>query len=442
MNLFNFPKYKINKPIKLIELFAGVGSQAMALRNIKADFEHHKVVEFDKYAIASYNAIHGTDFPVTDITKINGDFLDITDTENYCYLMTYSFPCTDLSIAGKQMGMKKGSGTRSGLLWEVERLLNETKELPQVLVMENVTEVHSEKNKSDFDKWIEFLKGKGYINFWKDLNSKNYGVAQNRERCFMVSFLSSEYQDYNFPSEQKLNKTVMDYLENNVDEKFYIDSEKSKKLILDLSKKDILPTKTMGVSLEKTNGNVGFKSINDATIRLENTAHTITSRYWKGMSGNGDNGIIVVGKLNHFSAMDLGNRVYSTKGIAPACTAHANDTLAKILVKQATNTGYAECKINGVVDLSYPDSKTRRGRVQDNGYICPTLTAQNNEICKIESQYRIRKLTPRECWRLMGFTDEDFNKAAKVNSNTQLYKQAGNSIVVNCLEGIFENLIK
>lgn len=442
MDLFNFPKYKINKPIKLIELFAGVGSQAMALRNINANFEHHKVVEFDKYAIASYNAIHGTDFPVTDITKINGDFLDITDTENYCYLMTYSFPCTDLSIAGKQRGMKKGSGTRSGLLWEVERLLNETEKLPQVLVMENVTEVHSEKNKPDFDKWIEFLKRKGYVNFWKDLNSKNYGVAQNRERCFMVSFLSSEYQEYNFPSEQKLNKVVMDYLENNVDEKFYINSEKSKKLILDLSKKDILPSKTMGVSLEKVDGNGGFKSLNDATIRLETIAHTVTSRYWKGFSGNGDNGIIVVGRLENYSAMDLGNRVYDINGIAPACTAHASDTLAKILVKQATDIGYAECKINGVADLSYPDSKTRRGRVQNNGDICPTLTAQSNEICKIESQYRIRKLTPRECWRLMGFTDEDFNKAAKVNSNTQLYKQAGNSIVVNCLEGIFTNLIK
>lgn len=139
--------------------------------------------------------------------------------------------------------------------------------------------------------------------------------------------------------------------------------------------------------------------------------------------------------------MDLGNRVYSVDGIAPACTAHAADTLAKVLIKQATKEGYVEMKIGGVCDLSFPESETRRGRVQEGGDVCPTLTAQNNEICRIETRYRIRKLTPKECWRLMGFTDEDFEKAASVNSNTQLYKQAGNSIVVNCLEGIFSNLI-
>lgn len=295
MDLFNFPKYRIKKPIKLIELFAGVGSQAMALRNIGADFEHHKVVEFDKYAVASYNAIHGTDFPVTDITKINGDFLEITDTEKYCYLMTYSFPCTDLSLAGKQMGMKKGSGTRSGLLWEVERLLNETQNLPQVLLMENVPQVHAEVNKPDFDAWIEFLKSKGYVNFYKDMNAKNYGVAQNRERCFMVSFLSDEYQEYDFPKEMKLQKTVRDYLEDEVDEKYYINSEKAMKLILDLARRNELPDATSGVSLQKiTDDGKGFKKLEDATLKVEDVAHTIPARYWKGIAGNGDNGVIEV----------------------------------------------------------------------------------------------------------------------------------------------------
>lgn len=110
-----------------------------------------------------------------------------------------------------------------------------------------------------------------------------------------------------------------------------------------------------------------------------------------------------------------------------------------VLVKENTSKGYSECKIDGVCDLSYPDSKTRRGRVQDNGDTCPTITAESNGLCKVE-QYRIRKLTPKECWRLMGFTDEDFSKAEKVNSNTQLYKQAGNSIVVNVLEALFRQL--
>lgn len=234
ISLFDFTHeaFKIDKPIRLIELFAGVGSQAMALRDLGADFEHHRVVEFDKYAIASYNAIHGTDFPTMDITKVSGADLGIVDTDKWCYIMTYSFPCQDLSVAGKMKGMSKGSGTRSGLLWEVERLLNEVEHLPQVLVMENVPQVHSADNMADFRRWIEFLEGKGYSNWWQDLNAKDYGVAQNRERTFMVSVLG-KYQ-YKFPKPIPLTKTMRDYLEDEVDEKYYINNEKAKELIYSL----------------------------------------------------------------------------------------------------------------------------------------------------------------------------------------------------------------
>lgn len=112
-----------------------------------------------------------------------------------------------------------------------------------------------------------------------------------------------------------------------------------------------------------------------------------------------------------------------------------------VLIKQATKEGYAECECGGIVDLSFPDSKTRRGRVQNKGKICPTITAESNGLCRIENQYRIRKLTPLECWRLMGFSDEDFRKAELANSNTQLYKQAGNSIVVDVLKAIFSQML-
>nr|DAR30076.1 MAG TPA: Cytosine specific methyltransferase [Caudoviricetes sp.] len=224
---------RITKPIRLIELFAGYGSQAIALKRIGAYFEHYRVVEFDKYAIASYNSIHGTDFTPMDITKVHARDLSIEDTENFTYLLTYSFPCTDLSVAGKQAGMSKGSGTRSGLLWEVERILTEIKEekaeLPQILFMENVPQVHSADNMPDFRKWIDFLESLGYTNYYQDLNAKNYGVAQNRERCFMFSFLG-EY-NYHFPQPFPLKKKLKDYLEDNVDEKYYINNEKSKKLI-------------------------------------------------------------------------------------------------------------------------------------------------------------------------------------------------------------------
>ena len=231
LDLFSAIKqpYKITKPIRLIELFAGVGSQAMALKRLGANFEHYRVVEFEKYAIKSYNAIHGTDFEPMDITKIIGSDLGISDTDKYCYIMTYSFPCQDLSVAGKQKGMTKGSGTRSGLLWEVERLLNEVENLPQVLLMENVPQVHGKKNMEDFQRWIDFLESKGYSNYWQDLNAKNYGVAQNRNRCFMVSILGD--YSFKFPEPIELKKVMKDYLEDEVDEKYYINNEKAQKLI-------------------------------------------------------------------------------------------------------------------------------------------------------------------------------------------------------------------
>ena len=245
MSIFDFTRepISITKPIRLIELFAGYGSQAMALKRIGAKFEHYRVVEFDKYAIASYNAVHGTEFSTMDITKVHADDLNIVDTDKYCYMMTYSFPCTDLSVAGKQMGMSKGSGTRSGLLWEVERILTEIRdsngELPQILFMENVPQVHGKKNINDFEKWLGFLESLGYTNYWQDLNAKNYGVAQNRNRCFMFSFLGN--YSYDFPKPIPLEKKLKDYLEDNVDEKYYINNEKADKLIKQLIDNGTLP---------------------------------------------------------------------------------------------------------------------------------------------------------------------------------------------------------
>lgn len=222
----NFNNY--NKPIRLIELFAGIGSQAKALKNIGADFEHWRVCEFDEHAIRSYNAVHGTNFVTSDITKITAKDLSITDTNKFTYLLTYSFPCQDLSNAGKGKGMEKGSGTRSGLLWEVERLLNECDELPQVLLMENVPQVHGKKNIEHFEKWIAFLESKGYSNHWQDLNAKDYGIPQNRNRCYMVSILG-EY-DYQFPVPITLEKTLGDVLDKQVDSHYYLTEEKCEKI--------------------------------------------------------------------------------------------------------------------------------------------------------------------------------------------------------------------
>lgn len=211
---------KITKPLRLIELFAGIGSQAKALENLGIEFEHYRICEFDKYAVASYNAIHGTDFTISDITKLHAEDLGIVDTDKYEYIMTYSYPCTDCSKAGKQLGMSRGSNTRSSLLWEVERLLKETKELPQILLMENVPDVLSEKFSKDFFAWCEFLEQLGYTNKYAVLNAKDYGIPQNRERCFMLSWLGD--YSYNFPNKKPLTKKLKDVLELNVDKKYYL----------------------------------------------------------------------------------------------------------------------------------------------------------------------------------------------------------------------------
>lgn len=277
---------KIRGPIRLIELFAGIGSQAMALRNIGANFEKYLICEWWVQAVASYKAIHfaddDTDYsdgiikdeligilfeygisndgkePMTreqiqkkpekwlrdtynnimathnivNIMAATGKDLKVVDTDQYTYILTYSFPCQDLSVAGKMAGMDKGSGTRSGMLWEVERLLGEMEELPQILLMENVPQVMQARNMHNFKAWQQFLEGKGYKNYAQFLNAKDFGVAQNRQRAFMVSVLGDF--SFEFPEPVPLNKTMADYLEPEVDEAFYVDSEKASQLIVDL----------------------------------------------------------------------------------------------------------------------------------------------------------------------------------------------------------------
>lgn len=248
---------KITNKVRLIELFAGIGSQAKALQRLGWDFEHHVVCEFDKFAIKSYNAIHGTNFEPSDITKLTGADLKITETDKFTYIMTYSFPCQDLSKAGKGAGMAKGSGTRSGLLWEVERLLTETEQLPQILLMENVPDVIGTKNIKHFAEWVEFLeKELGYKCYWDCLNAKNYGIPQNRDRVFMVSVLGDYY--YEFPKSKKLELRLKDMLEEKVDERFYISDN-----LLSFFKKNTEKQRALGNGFKfvSTGGNCIAKSI-------------------------------------------------------------------------------------------------------------------------------------------------------------------------------------
>ena len=240
LSIFDYMRQpvKVDKPIRLIELFAGYGSQAMALKRLGADFETYKVVEFDKYAIASYNAVHGTNFLTIDINNVKGEDLQICDKQDYTYLLTYSFPCTDISVAGRMEGMAEDSGTRSALLWQVGRILRElaaADSLPDIMLMENVPAIHSDKNKPHFQKWLDFLQKIGYSTYVQDLNACDFGIAQNRVRTFAISFLGEV--NYKFPDPMELYYSLEDYFEDLTEEqalKQVVKSEKALNLIIRL----------------------------------------------------------------------------------------------------------------------------------------------------------------------------------------------------------------
>ena len=229
LDLFSFtmPEYKITKPIRLIEMFGGIGCQAKALKNLGVEFQHYRYYEIDQNPVNSYNAIFNTAFQPQDICQVHAKDLGIED-DSYCYITTYSFPCQDLSLAGKQAGMQKGSSTRSGLLWEVERILDECVEyngkLPDVLIMENVPAVIGKIAIKDFQSWRRKLESLGYSNYVQLCNAKEIGwpepIPQNRNRCFMISILGQYH--YTFPQKQPLRLRLKDMLEDNVDEKYYL----------------------------------------------------------------------------------------------------------------------------------------------------------------------------------------------------------------------------
>ena len=373
--------------IKVIELFAGVGSQAMALRNIGIDYEVIGISEIDKFAYKSYEAIHGKVKNFGDITKIN--------KLPYCDLLTYSFPCQDLSVAGRQKGVSKD--TRSGLLLEVERLLLKAKEnrtLPKYLLLENVKNLVGKKFIKDFERWISFLNSLGYYSNWEVLNAKDYGIPQNRERVFVVSSLENIH--YNFPKQVELKSKMKDLLEEKVDDKYYL-SEKLLKCFSDMKNR---------------NGFTRGEKFNPRKLENCNSAFAITTRAGARPTDN-----FIIQKGHGF------NKGGIKENIVPALT----------------KSSWQEN--NFIVNIN-PSGKGMNGNVY-NTDLSPTLTTNKGEGIKIlqNEDCRIRKLTPLECWRLMGFSDNDYYAAKSVGiSDAQLYKQAGNSIVVTVLEAIFRNL--
>ena len=404
--------------MRVLELFGGIGACTQALKRLGIDFEVVDYVDNDKYAVKSYNAINGTNYEPQDITKWDKDI--------HADLIMHGSPCQDFSLAGQQAGGDEGSGTRSSLMYETIRIVK--KLLPKYVIWENVKNILSKKHRHNFENYLKELRNLGYVNYYQVLNAKDYGIPQNRERVFTVSIrrdvITEGYQlkDYKFPEKQELKLRLRDLLEDEVDEKYFL----SKKMI------DYIVADN-----EKWSGN------NDKSIINKTIASAINT-------GEGQRRC----DASNYISKELGQNF-------------------NIKVKNANSKGYDEAIEGDSIDLTYPNSTTRRGRVGhqvsqtipasdtkgvvvvgnympsnheasrivDNEGLAPTVKENHGTVTATNQNLRIRKLTPKECWRLMGFADDAFKKAAAVNSNTQLYKQAGNSIVVNVLVEIFRNLL-
>ena len=373
--------------MKILELFAGYGSQALALKYLGIDVES-EISEIDKYAIEAYNQIHGQTKNWGDITKINEKQLGEYE------IITYSSPCQDFSNAGLQRGGEKGSGTRSSLLWECERIIFHCK--PKYLLMENVSALVSEKFKPCFIQWLKTLDKLGYNNYFQVLNAKDYGIPQNRERIFVVSIRKDIKQTYYFPKKQKLKIRLKDILEENVEEKFY------------LSDKQVNTFKSSS-----------YNQTASKEQDINGTCSILCARDWK------DPKVVQVGNISASGSWDnpQKGRVYHPDGCSPTIT--------------CMQGGGLEPKI---LEMYNPYNKSQIKDITPTQTCgCGSKTSSATVMIKYDN-LRIRKLTPKECWRLMGVKDEDYAKLHGI-SNSQLYKLAGNSIVTNVLMEIFKQII-
>lgn len=329
--------------LRYLSLFSGIGAFEKALTNLGVKYELVNYCEIDKYASKSYSAIHGIPESknLWDITKVN-----VFNLPTNIDLLTYGFPCQDISLAGKQKGMfnEDGSLTRSGLFFKTLDVIECVK--PKIAIAENVKALTSKKFSEQFKTVLDSLEKAGYHNYWKVLNAKDYGIPQNRERVFIVSIRKDiDHNIFEFPKPYSLEKRLKDFLEPHVDEKYFL----SDKMISYIS---------------------------------------APNQKWTGNN----------------------NGAFINKDIASTLN---------------TGEGSRRCDASNYVSNDLPDNFNLQ-----------------NDCLQIREKTKIRKLTPKECWRLMGFDDEDFEKAKVVpTSNTQLYKQAGNSIVVDVLEEIFRMML-
>ena len=448
--------------IKVLSLFSGIGAFERACCRIGLDWELVNYCEIDRWASLSYSMVNqcSESLNLRDVRTVTAE----TVRDRQVDLITYGFPCQDISIAGKQRGFVNDSGesTRSGLFFEALRIIKELR--PRYAIAENVKALTSTKFKNEFATVLSSLEEAGYTNYWRVLNAKDYGIPQNRGRVFIVSIRRDvDEGDFQFPDKEPLMLRLRDMLEpaESVDEKYYLSTEREgvRRLIAELEARYGLSdvTRTGETPVLRQIGNIAKdpnrEHIQDRIYDPSGLAPTLNTVG----GGNLEPKITIDGLTRDTQKQKA--RVFNPSGLAASLIATDYKEPPQISVigqlkggekgrvvdrdgigYTLTATDYKDpLKIAEPVIIG---SMHAHAAVKTDG-ICPTLTEAmgmgGGQVPVHTYGVRIRKLTPRECWRLMGFMDEEFDRVHGI-SNSQLYKQAGNSIVVNVLSALLSQL--
>ena len=406
--------------MKVLSLFSGIGAFEKALDRLKVPYQLINYCEIDKYASKAYAMIHECDESLNlgDITKI-----DTSTLPNDIDLITYGFPCQYISLAGKQKGFEAdGERTRSGLFFEALRIIEDKK--PRIAIAENVKNLTSKKFKKEFNIVLTSLEQAGYNIYWKVMNAKDYGIPQNRERVFIVSIRKDVDNGlFKFPKLFELKLRLKDMLEDEVDEKYYLSQEKVSNF---LKMGNVNPSgKGMG-------GNVNTKDISD----------TLTTN-----KGEGPKILEPVRKYGIFDdekGKHQAGSVWDKEGLAPTLDTMQGGYRQPCIeepqvlnpLKGKTDNGwhfeqqiYDENGITRAVKAGGGSGNipkviigsTQKNAAKNYEGVCPTLTSAmgsgGGHVPMHNYGLRIRKLTPLECWRLMGFSDEDFYKVKGISNS-------------------------
>lgn len=506
--------------MKFLDLFAGIGGFRLGLERAGHECVGH--VEIDKYARKSYEAMHNTEgeWVKHDITTITSE--EWSELRGRVDIITGGFPCQAFSIAGKRGGFEDTRGT---LFFDIARAAKEIQ--PSYLFLENVKGLFSHDKGRTFGTIIQALDELGYVTEWGLFNSKYWGVPQNRERVFIVATRKDVWTKpilFDLLKQQEtngVNVKLRDVLEEEVDEKFYLSEEQTERLVFNMGEREksedeikILAhrknyrrntqvfdkdglTETLDTGQGGGRGHYTMEDIRthsynrkDGIGKEINIGHALSASDYRGLNRNQNQNAVV----EPFIVDDQGrlNKKLAPMEISPTLRAQSHGNEPKVVegipIREATKQGYSVAKDGDSVNLQYPDSKTRRGRVGNQ--LANTLQAgeTNQEVVEVaigasrgrnpenpsdrttgapteqrleinkdgtsntltsvqkdnyvvsKPPFRIRKLTPLECFRLQGFPDNLFYKAREVNSYSQLYKQAGNSVTVNVIEVIAKKL--